>query len=90
MACMMHSIRTHKKQHESNLTLAVNCLQQAAANGAQLVVLPEMWNCPYSNDSFPTYAEDIDGGDSPSVAALSEVITASCAETPPSWSLPTP
>lgn len=30
--------------------------QEAASNGAQLVVLPEMWNCPYSNDSFPTYA----------------------------------
>jgi omega-amidase len=31
-------------------------LQEAASNGAKLVVLPEMWNCPYSNDSFPTYA----------------------------------
>lgn len=31
-------------------------MQEAAGNGAQLVVLPEMWNCPYSNDSFPTYA----------------------------------
>jgi omega-amidase len=30
-----------------------------------------MWNCPYSNDSFPVYAEDIDGGSSESVAALS-------------------
>lgn len=30
-----------------------------------------MWNCPYSNDSFPTYAEDIDGGNSQSVAAMS-------------------
>lgn len=35
----------------------------------------EMWNCPYSNSSFPTYAEDIDAGikDSPSLAMLSEV-----------------
>lgn len=23
------------------------------------MVLPEMWNCPYSNDSFPTYAEEV-------------------------------
>ncbi len=44
--------------------------QDAAAAGAKLVVLPEMWNCPYSNDSFPTYAEDIDGGASPSAAAM--------------------
>jgi hypothetical protein len=36
------------------------------------VVLPEMWNCPYSNDSFPTYAEDVEGGEgqSPSTSML--------------------
>ena len=45
--------------------------QEAAAAGAQLVVLPEMWNCPYSNDSFPSYAEDVDAGASPSADALS-------------------
>jgi omega-amidase len=45
--------------------------QEAAAAGAKLVVLPEMWNCPYSNDSFPVYAEDIDAGQSPSVDMLS-------------------
>ena len=44
--------------------------QEAAAAGAQLVVLPEMWNCPYSNDSFPGYAEDVDAGASPSADAL--------------------
>ena len=42
--------------------------QEAAAAGATLVVLPEMWNCPYSNESFPIYAEDIDAGDSPRCA----------------------
>jgi predicted amidohydrolase len=31
-----------------------------------------MWNCPYSNESFPRYAEDIEGDMSPSVAALME------------------
>lgn len=38
--------------------------------GADLVVLPEMWNCPYSNDSFPAYAEDVEGGASPSADML--------------------
>ena len=35
----------------------------------------EIWNSPYSNDSFPVYAEDIDAGGnaSPSTAMLSEV-----------------
>lgn len=39
------------------------------------VSIQEIWNSPYSNDSFPVYAEDIDaGGDaSPSTAMLSEV-----------------
>eukprot|EP00850_Spirogloea_muscicola_P019340 SM000188S03835 [mRNA] locus=s188:108604:110864:- [translate_table: standard] len=41
-------------------------------------MLPEMWNCPYSNASFPTYAEDIDAGPgaSPSTAMLAEVAAA--------------
>ncbi len=47
-------------------------LQEAAAQGARLIVLPEMWNCPYSNDSFPTYAEDIEADQSPSTAMLSQ------------------
>lgn len=31
-----------------------------------------MWNCPYSNDSFPTYAEDVASGASQSVGAIVE------------------
>ena len=34
-------------------------VQSAAANEADLVMLPEIWNCPYSNDSFPVYCESI-------------------------------
>jgi omega-amidase len=39
-----------------------------------LCLLQEIWNSPYSNDSFPVYAEDIDAGGeaSPSTAMLSE------------------
>ena len=36
------------------------------------MILPEMWNCPYSNESFPKYAEDIDDGKSASVSAMSD------------------
>ena len=36
------------------------------------MVLPEMWNCPYSNASFPVYAEDIEGGRAPSVDMMIE------------------
>jgi omega-amidase len=51
-------------------------MQEAAGQGAGLVVLPEMWNCPYSNDSFPVYAEDVDGGKSESASALSAAAAA--------------
>lgn len=60
---------------ERNIAHARKAIEEAANNGAQLILLPEIWNSPYSNDSFPVYAEDIDaGGDaSPSTAMLSEL-----------------
>ncbi|KAL0315814.1 UNVERIFIED_CONTAM: Omega-amidase, chloroplastic [Sesamum radiatum] len=60
---------------EQNIAHARQVIEAAARNGAQLILLPEIWNSPYSNDSFPVYAEDIDaGGDaSPSTAMLSEL-----------------
>lgn len=39
-------------------------------------LLQEMWNCPYSNDSFPTFAEEISAPEfsaSPSAAMLASV-----------------
>ncbi|KAF9617425.1 hypothetical protein IFM89_036386 [Coptis chinensis] len=62
------------KDKERNIAHARKAIEEAAGKGAQLVVLPEIWNSPYSNDSFPVYAEDIDaGGDaSPSTGMLSE------------------
>ncbi|GAA0170213.1 hydrolase [Lithospermum erythrorhizon] len=66
------SVTTNK---ERNIAHARNAIQEAAGKGAKLVLLPEIWNSPYSNDSFPVYAEDIDasGEASPSTAMLSEV-----------------
>ncbi|KAF3784845.1 Omega-amidase, partial [Nymphaea thermarum] len=60
---------------EKNIAHARKAIEEAADKGAKLVVLPEIWNSPYSNDSFPVYAEEIDaGGDaSPSSTMLSEV-----------------
>ncbi|KAI3454172.1 hypothetical protein Pfo_010835 [Paulownia fortunei] len=58
-----------------NILHARTAVEEAAEKGAKLVVLPEIWNSPYSNDSFPVYAEDIDAGfdASPSTAMLSEI-----------------
>ncbi|WJZ84910.1 hypothetical protein VitviT2T_004484 [Vitis vinifera] len=60
---------------ERNIAHARKAIEEAVEKGAQLVLLPEIWNSPYSNDSFPVYAEDIDAGSdaSPSTAMLSEV-----------------
>ena len=43
----------------ANIDAAVRAVADAAANGATLVVLPEMWNCPYGNEHFSAYAEEI-------------------------------
>ena len=67
---------------EENLATAAAQIAEAAANGATVVVLPEMFNCPYSNASFPVYAEPVpevgedagagDAAASPSVAMLAK------------------
>eukprot|EP00899_Mesostigma_viride_P007653 jgi/Mesvir1/1688/Mv21149-RA.2 len=57
---------------ESNIENARNAIIDAAAKGADVVMLPEMWNCTYSNASFPIFAEDIEGGASPSVQMMAD------------------
>lgn len=47
---------------ERNIAHARKAIGEAAGKGAELVLLPEIWNSPYSNDSFPVYAEDIEAG----------------------------
>ncbi|CAA7395646.1 unnamed protein product [Spirodela intermedia] len=61
---------------ERNIAHARRAIEDAADKGALLVLLPEIWNSPYSNESFPLYAEDIEaagGAASPSLAMLSDV-----------------
>ncbi|KAJ3673626.1 hypothetical protein LUZ60_005618 [Juncus effusus] len=59
---------------ERNIVHARKAIEEASSKGAKLVLLPEIWNSPYSNDSFPIYAEDLEsGGDSsPSFKMLQE------------------
>ena len=44
-----------------NLRHARELIDKAAAGGAELVMLPEMFNCPYENAAFPVYAEPAGG-----------------------------
>ena len=46
---------------ETNLATATRMAQEAAAKGCRLVVLPEMFSCPYAAKFFPVYAEPVPG-----------------------------
>jgi omega-amidase len=44
-----------------NVEKAVSMIARAARMGAELVVLPEMFSCPYETGNFPVYAEKAGG-----------------------------
>ena len=52
-----------KKNKEESLALAESYIRKAAEAGADFVLLPEMFNCPYKTENFPLYAEE-EGGPS--------------------------
>ncbi len=47
----------------ANLAKAEIMLRQAAASGCRLLILPEMFNCPYSTQAFPDFAEAYPAGE---------------------------
>ncbi|GBF32578.1 aliphatic amidase AmiE [Desulfocucumis palustris] len=47
----------------ANIKKASEMIAGAAGNGARLVVLPEMFNCPYQAPLFPLYAETFPEGE---------------------------
>lgn len=49
-----------KDDKDVNLKKADDLIKKSAAEGADLVVLPEMFNCPYDNEKFSEYAENKD------------------------------
>jgi omega-amidase len=63
---------------EMNHATAADYIDRAAAEGAVLVVLPEIWNSPYATSAFKEYAEvlpqvgDTEAKSSPSSALLME------------------
>jgi omega-amidase len=54
-----------------NINKAVSMIKIAARNNAHLIVLPEMFNCPYDINKFREYAEKQD--DSKTLKAISKV-----------------
>jgi omega-amidase len=45
-----------------NIFKARSMIKEAAAGGCELIVLPEMFNCPYNSSFFPKYAESYPDG----------------------------
>lgn len=63
--CQMQVVFEKKK----NITNALKMIKEASSH-SDLVVLPEMWNCPYQTDLFPLYAEEKEN--SPTLNAISK------------------
>ena len=57
--CQM-KVLDNKKE---NLTKATEQIRNAAAEKADFIVLPEMFNCPYANSKFAEYGESIEEGE---------------------------
>jgi omega-amidase len=51
------------RDKQNNLTKALEMIAQAASQGAEIVMLPEMFNCPYDHQYFRPYAERLPGGE---------------------------
>ncbi len=62
--CQMQVVDDKK----TNIKTAVRMIKEASLN-SDLVILPEMWNCPYQTELFPLYAEERDN--SPSLNRIS-------------------
>ena len=45
---------------EENIRKAIQMIRESKKQGAYLAVLPEMFNCPYENEKFIEYAEELD------------------------------
>ncbi|HHY00240.1 MAG TPA: carbon-nitrogen hydrolase family protein [Methanothermobacter sp.] len=63
--CQMQVVFEKKK----NITNALKMIKEASPH-SDLVILPEMWNCPYQTDLFPLYAEEKEN--SPTLNAISK------------------
>jgi omega-amidase len=80
--CQFHV--THNK--EENYKTVQDYLSQAAKKGANLAVLPEIWNSPYATAAFPEYAETLPNiGDSDADASPSSQILMEAAKDLQMW-----
>lgn len=66
-------LQTHVyAEKEKNLTQLAPLIEKAVSMGADLVCLPEMFNCPYETKNFPIYAEKEGGAFWQALSALAK------------------
>lgn len=69
--CQMHV----SVEKEKNLEKAAEMIRKAAARGAQIVALPEMFNTPYSSKFFQKFAEEAGGETFQFLASLAKELS---------------
>lgn len=60
------------KNNKDNMEKASKKIKEAAENSANLVALPEMFNCPYETKNFPIYAQEENGENDKFLAKLAK------------------
>jgi len=60
------------KSKDKNLLKAEKMIIEAALKGAEIIVLPEMFNCPYQNDFFIKFAETYPGKSTALISRLAK------------------
>ncbi len=53
-------MKVYEDKYE-NIEKLAELIASGAAEGADIISLPEMWNCPYQTENFPLYAEPEQG-----------------------------
>lgn len=57
---------------EENISKAESFAKELSQKGANVVVLPEMFNCPYEMNKFSDFAENIPGETTDSLSKLAQ------------------
>lgn len=80
--CQFHVTPNKDQNHET----ALDFLTRAAEQGAQLAVLPEIWNSPYATAAFPEYSESLPNlGDSEAPGSPSAQLLIKAAKDTSMW-----
>lgn len=58
---------------QANIETARQYITEAVNRGAEIIVLPEMFNCPYDKEFFKKYSENVSSDEKPTIDFLSSI-----------------